>query len=84
MAWRRGFWRLLTVREGRSSTFLPLPAAGAASAGGEQPLPSDCCLSDLPLQRWLVRNPRAQAGAVDELVALLKLPDGGLELPEVG
>lgn len=79
----KGFWRLLTVREGRSSTFLPLPAAGAASAGGEQPLPSDCCLSDLPLQRWLVRNPRAQAGAVDELVALLKLPDGGLELPEV-
>jgi hypothetical protein len=61
----RGFWRLITVREGRSSSFLQLPAplaaAAAAAAEGEQqqqqvlePCPA---LADLPVGRWLVKNP---------------------------
>jgi hypothetical protein len=50
------------VREGRSSSFLPLPAPLAAAAEGEQqqqqqvlePCPA---LAELPVGRWLVKNP---------------------------
>jgi hypothetical protein len=51
------------VREGRSSSFLPLPVPLAAAAEGEQqqqqqevlaPCPA---LADLPVDRWLVKSP---------------------------
>lgn len=54
-----GFWRLLLVREGRTSTFLPLPqqaaaAVDAAGAPGEGAAPgsSDWRLSEVPVEAW--------------------------------
>lgn len=76
----RGFWRLLVVREGRSSTFLPLPAVNSygvqpasAAAGGDKqqqrhqrlgklpstPVLPPTPLEQVPVERWVVRNPLA-------------------------
>lgn len=51
-----GFWRLLTVREGRHQTFIPEPQS-AASSSDEPPRSEFHSFDELDWQRWLVKIP---------------------------
>jgi hypothetical protein len=52
-----GFWRLLTVREGRQNTFLPRPGAADGSAA-----PTTAhSFAELEWRHWLVELPEAVA-----------------------
>eukprot|EP00884_Botryococcus_braunii_P022238 jgi/Botrbrau1/8699/Bobra.0311s0014.1 len=70
-----GFWRLLTVREGRKETFLPIPG-GVEEAG----LPTTAhSFADLDWERWCLRLPpnptEEDVPVVDERCPPAPLPD---------
>lgn len=58
----RGFWRLLVVREGRSPTFVPLPApAGSAPDAARVWQPGT--MAGVPAETWFVRLGSGGGGA---------------------
>lgn len=77
-----GFWRLLVVREGRDSTFLPYPApggsGGAGGGSGGEVSAGGLALGDLPLERWLVALQGSGPGAG---TPLLQVGASGKERP---